>query len=101
MKSNFLIFAFIVFCIYGQYSEDDFIENSRVRRDLQDLADIKNYTLPKLPYTLSALAPIISQQTLEFHYLKHHIFYFNHSYQSLVGPEMFGSGNRMLFQTGN
>ncbi|MDE7411109.1 MAG: superoxide dismutase [Paramuribaculum sp.] len=29
------------------------------------------YTLPKLPYALDALAPVISQETLHFHYGKH------------------------------
>jgi Fe-Mn family superoxide dismutase len=31
--------------------------------------------LPKLPYTLDALAPHISQETLEYHYGKHHQAY--------------------------
>lgn len=32
-------------------------------------------TLPELPYPLDALAPHISQETLEFHYGKHHATY--------------------------
>ena len=31
--------------------------------------------LPKLPYALDALAPVISKETLEYHYLKHHQAY--------------------------
>ena len=33
--------------------------------------------LPKLPYEMDALAPHISQKTLEFHYGKHHAGYVN------------------------
>ncbi len=33
------------------------------------------FSLPELPYKLNALAPHISQETLEFHYGKHHQTY--------------------------
>ena len=33
------------------------------------------FELPALPYALDALAPHISQETLEFHYGKHHQTY--------------------------
>ncbi len=33
--------------------------------------------LPKLPYELNALAPIISEETLNYHYGKHHAAYVN------------------------
>lgn len=35
------------------------------------------FELPKLPYTLNALEPIISQKTMEFHYGKHLQTYIN------------------------
>lgn len=35
-----------------------------------------SHTLPELPYPKDALAPHISQETLEFHYGKHHAGYF-------------------------
>lgn len=35
------------------------------------------FELPKLPYTLDALAPHISKETLEYHYGKHHQAYVN------------------------
>jgi Fe-Mn family superoxide dismutase len=35
------------------------------------------FTLPALPYSKSALAPNISEETLEFHYGKHHLAYVN------------------------
>ena len=34
-----------------------------------------SYTLPPLPYAMDALAPTISQETLEYHYGKHHKAY--------------------------
>jgi len=36
-----------------------------------------SFELPKLPYALDALQPHISEQTLEFHYGKHHQAYIN------------------------
>ncbi len=36
-----------------------------------------SFELPKLPYTLDALEPVISKKTLEFHYGKHHQAYVN------------------------
>lgn len=35
------------------------------------------FQLPALPYALDALAPIISKETLEYHYGKHHQAYVN------------------------
>lgn len=35
------------------------------------------FELPNLPYALDALEPVISKQTLEFHYGKHHQAYVN------------------------
>ncbi len=35
------------------------------------------HVLPKLPYALDALQPYISQETLEYHYGKHHQAYVN------------------------
>jgi len=35
------------------------------------------FELPKLPYNLNALVPHISEETLEFHYGKHHLAYVN------------------------
>jgi superoxide dismutase, Fe-Mn family len=33
------------------------------------------FTLPPLPYALGALAPYISEETLQYHYGKHHQTY--------------------------
>lgn len=35
------------------------------------------FTLPPLPYAMDALAPVISKETLEYHYGKHHQAYVN------------------------
>ena len=34
-----------------------------------------SFTLPDLPYAKDALAPLISQETFEYHYAKHHATY--------------------------
>ena len=38
---------------------------------------IKSFTLPKLPYDYTALAPYISEQQLKLHHDKHHQAYVN------------------------
>lgn len=45
------------------------------------------HTLPALPYALDALAPIISQETLEFHYGKHHQTYVDNLNKLIKGTE--------------
>ena len=36
---------------------------------------MSSFKLPELPYSMDALAPVISKETLEYHYGKHHKAY--------------------------
>ncbi len=45
------------------------------------------FTLPKLPYPLDALVPHISQETLEYHYGKHHATYVTNLNKLVAGTE--------------
>jgi Fe-Mn family superoxide dismutase len=45
------------------------------------------HTLPPLPYAIDALAPAISQETLEFHYGKHHQTYVTNLNNLIKGTE--------------
>jgi len=45
------------------------------------------HTLPALPYATDALAPIISQETIEFHYGKHHQAYVTNLNGLIKGTE--------------
>lgn len=45
------------------------------------------FTLPKLPYAMDALAPHISQETLEYHYGKHHQTYVNNLNKLIADTE--------------
>lgn len=45
------------------------------------------FELPNLPYALGALAPYISQETLEYHYGKHHLAYVNKLNSLIPGTE--------------
>lgn len=45
------------------------------------------HELPKLPYALDALAPIISKETLEYHYGKHHKAYVDNLNKLIPGTE--------------
>ncbi len=45
------------------------------------------HTLPKLSYALDALAPVISKETLEYHYGKHHQTYITNLNNLIKGTE--------------
>ena len=45
------------------------------------------FTLPKLPYSMDDLAPHISQETLEYHYGKHHQTYVTNLNKLIAGTE--------------
>lgn len=46
--------------------------------------------LPSLPYEMDALEPIISKETLEYHYGKHHTAYVNNLNKMLPGTDYEG-----------
>ena len=43
------------------------------------------FELPRLPYSVDALEPFISKETIEFHYGKHHATYVNNLNKLVVG----------------
>ena len=45
------------------------------------------FTLPNLPYAMNALAPSISEETLEYHYGKHHQTYVTNLNNLIKGTE--------------
>jgi len=45
-------------------------------------------SLPPLPYAQNALAPAISENTISFHYGKHHQAYFNNMVKLITGTEL-------------
>ncbi|MCK9626199.1 MAG: superoxide dismutase [Bacteroidales bacterium] len=45
------------------------------------------FELPKLPYSKNALAPVISEKTIEFHYGKHHQAYVDNLNNLIKGSE--------------
>lgn len=49
-----------------------------------------SFELPALPYAMDALAPHISQETLEYHYGKHHKAYVNNLNNLVPGTEFEG-----------
>jgi len=46
-----------------------------------------NHKLPELPYSMDALEPFISRETLEFHYGKHHNAYVTNLNNLIAGTE--------------
>jgi Fe-Mn family superoxide dismutase len=55
-------------------------------------------TLPDLPYAKDALAPVISANTLEFHYGKHHRAYVDNLNKLIAGTEMADAGLEAIIQ---
>ncbi len=51
------------------------------------LAAAKEIQLPELPYPHDALAPLISKETLDFHYGKHHAAYVSNLNKLIPGTE--------------
>jgi superoxide dismutase, Fe-Mn family len=48
------------------------------------------FELPPLPYARNALAPILSEETLDYHYGKHHLAYVNNLNNLVPGTEFEG-----------
>ena len=48
---------------------------------------MSTFTLPKLPYADDALAPVISANTISFHYGKHHKAYVDKLNELAAGDE--------------
>lgn len=46
------------------------------------------FTLPELPYPMDALAPVMSPETLEYHYGKHHRAYVNNLNKLVEGTDL-------------
>lgn len=56
------------------------------------------FTLPKLPYELNALEPHISQETLEYHYGKHHQTYVTNLNNLVASSEFQGQTLENIIQ---
>jgi superoxide dismutase, Fe-Mn family len=59
------------------------------------------FQLPKLPYDMSALAPTISKETLEFHYGKHHKAYIDKMNELLGDSPLKGASLEEIVKKSN
>lgn len=50
------------------------------------------FELPSLPYDISALEPVISKKTIEFHHGRHHLAYVNNLNKLVIDTEFENSG---------
>mgnify|MGYP003483630086 FL=1 len=57
------------------------------------------YEMPKLPYATNALEPVISQESVNFHYGKHLQTYVNNLNKLLVGSEFEGKSLEQIVAT--
>lgn len=59
----------------------------------------KMFELPKLPYEKNALEPYVSQETLEYHYGKHHQGYVNKLNAGIEGTDFAGKSLEEIIKT--
>ena len=71
--------------IAGAAASFAFGETSKVFGASQASSSI---SLPPLPYAQNALAPVISENTISFHYGKHHQTYVNNTIKMIGGTEL-------------
>ena len=57
-------------------------------------------TLPELPYDKKALNPIITEQTFDYHYEKHHAAYVNNLHKLVKDTELQGLSVEKIIQKG-
>lgn len=61
--------------------------------------DTNMFTLPALPYALDALEPVMSRETLEFHWGKHHQTYVNNLNGLIAGTDFEGKSLEEIIRT--
>ncbi len=60
-----------------------------------------SFTLPELPYSIDALEPHISQETLEYHHGKHHNTYVTNLNKLVPGTEFEGKTLEQIVKSSN
>jgi superoxide dismutase, Fe-Mn family len=60
-----------------------------------------SFELPPLPYAKNALAPLISEETIEYHYGKHHQTYVNNLNNLVTGTPFEGQSLEDIIKTSN
>lgn len=60
---------------------------------------MSRFVLPKLGYALDALAPAMSEETLQYHYGKHHQTYINNLNNLILGTEFVTESLREIVKT--
>ena len=58
--------------------------------NMTNAQETKEYNLPKLPYAQNALEPVISANTISFHYGKHHKAYVDNLNKLVAGTQFAG-----------
>ena len=58
-----------------------------------------SFTLPELPFAIDALAPVMSQETLEYHWGKHHRSYVTNLNNLIAGTDFEGKSLEEIIRT--
>lgn len=99
--SRFVIMGIFVFAIiisffgltFAEWGSESCKESNFKKRGIVNSEKIESataYVLPSLPYTQNALEPVISANTISFHYGKHHKAYVDNLNKLIVGTEFVG-----------
>ena len=86
MKFRLIAIA-VLFSLSGIGIISAFENNNREVNNNNINKEVMKFELPKLPYAENALEPVISKQTIEFHYGKHLLAYINNLNNLIVGTK--------------
>jgi len=74
---------------YGEYKDSD-SDKGGTMKSADKIENAAAYVLPPLPYAENALGPVISANTISFHYGKHHKGYVDNLNKLVAGTEFAG-----------
>ena len=69
-----------------------YINNQKANGKIAMNVNVVNFALPALPYAPDALAPIMSEETINYHYGKHFKTYIDNTNRLIVGTPFEGMG---------
>ncbi len=81
---------FFFICLMGLMHESAAAQSGAKKSMTLKSNEMKQFTLPELPYSADALAPVISKNTIDYHYGKHLQTYINNLNNLIAGTDLEG-----------
>ena len=88
-----LFVPYLLWLIFATYLNGYiYINNQRHKREIVAVENVVKFALPALPYATDALAPIMSKETIDYHYGKHFKTYIDNTNRLIAGTPYEGMG---------